>query len=74
MSARVVSMDDMDRLQEDLNNVISWTNKNSMKLNEKKFELLCYRTKKSKYSPRRFAFYIKSSAIFNAFRNYPLSE
>ena len=47
LSRQIEDSNSMQWLQLELNNVIAWSTINNMDLNEKKFELLNYRTKKS---------------------------
>ena len=48
LSKTITCCGDVTILQEDLLQVIQWASKNNMKLHESKFELLSYRTPKSK--------------------------
>ena len=45
----IANVADTQYLQADLNNVVSWSAQNNMKLHEKKFELVSYRNSSSKY-------------------------
>ena len=41
--SQISNSNDVYNLQEDLNNLINWSNMNNMKLNDQKFELLCHK-------------------------------
>jgi hypothetical protein len=46
VSKQIASQHDVSLLQEDLNNIISWSRSNNMKLHEDKFDLLVHRSKR----------------------------